>query len=97
VATVKLSELLIRQAIDLCEPAIQDVVEAWMRTPEGKRAVGDVLSELLVDVILPSTADEATLLEDVLVGMVRRSARSPRLAERLALALSDGAEADGVA
>jgi hypothetical protein len=76
-------EPFLRRAIEAGEPAIQDMIEKWLSTPDGKRAVASIFSELLVEALLPAMNDGDSLLADVLVGVVQRCSGDGALGRRL--------------
>ncbi len=76
-------EPFLRRAVEVGEPHIQGVIEDWLRTPEGKRAVASIVSEMLVEALMPAARDGDSLLGDVLVGVVSRCSGDGALGRRL--------------
>ncbi len=81
-----LKSLVTSWVIERMEPEIQGALERWMRTPEGKLAIADIMAELTADAFGPASADDS-LFVDFLCRLVGRFRNQSSVRRRLLEAL----------
>jgi hypothetical protein len=87
----RLKALVSSWVIERLEPDIQSALETWMRTPQGKQAISDILAELTVDALGPSSGDDS-LFVDFMCRLLARYRHHDAIRLRLLAALTDRAD-----
>lgn len=82
-----LKSLVTSWVIERMEPEIQGALENWMRTPDGKLAIADIMAELTADAFGPASADDS-LFVDFLCRLVGRFRQHGAIRRRLLEALA---------
>lgn len=76
------------------EPRIALWMREFLESDEGKDILADAFSDVLVDILVPTTAhDNNSFMEDTLLRVVEQMARRPEFRQRLTEILEPGTPA----